>query len=52
MNEFTFGTTRFSLRDRVHTEEIVRGKGSAIITALKEWEGSVCGAGQEHRHLL
>jgi hypothetical protein len=35
MNEFSAGTIRFNTRDRVHTEELVRGKARAIITELK-----------------
>ena len=31
----TFGTVRFNLRDRTHTETLVRGKQHAIVTELK-----------------
>jgi hypothetical protein len=35
INEFTGGTVRFNTRDRVHTEELLRGSPRAIITELK-----------------
>jgi hypothetical protein len=35
VNAYTFGTVRFNLRDRTHTETLVRGKQHAIITELK-----------------
>jgi hypothetical protein len=35
VNPYTFGTVRFNLRDRTHTETLVRGKQRAIITELK-----------------
>jgi|SRR5580658_5704097 hypothetical protein len=35
VNSYNFGTVRFNLRDRVHTETLVRGKQHAIITELK-----------------
>lgn len=35
VNEYRAFETRFSLRDRTHTEVLVRGTGSAIITELK-----------------
>ena len=35
VNQYGFGMVRFNLRDRVHTETLVRGKQRAIITELK-----------------
>ncbi len=35
VNPYTFATVRFNLRDRTHTETLVRGKQHAIITELK-----------------
>lgn len=35
VNSWKPGTIRFNLRDRVHTEELVRGKQRAIIVELK-----------------
>jgi hypothetical protein len=35
INEHYFGFTKFNPRDRVHTEELSKGKGRAIITELK-----------------
>ena len=35
VNQYKPGTIRFNARDRVHTEELVRGKQHAIITELK-----------------
>ena len=35
VNPYTSGTVRFNLRDRTHTEMLVRGKQHAIITELK-----------------
>ena len=35
VNELSPGMTRFNPRDRVHTEQLVRGKSRAIITELK-----------------
>jgi hypothetical protein len=35
VNKVTTGTTRFNLRDRVHTELLVEGESRAIITELK-----------------
>jgi hypothetical protein len=35
VNAYTAGTVRFNLRDRTHTETLVRGKQRAIITELK-----------------
>jgi hypothetical protein len=35
INEFSAGTIRFNARDRVHTEELLRGNPRAIITELK-----------------
>jgi hypothetical protein len=35
VNSYQFGTVKFNLRDRVHTETLVRGKQHAIITELK-----------------
>jgi hypothetical protein len=35
MNEFMPGTTKFNVRDRVHTETLVKGSARAIITELK-----------------
>jgi hypothetical protein len=35
VNEFSAGTIRFNLRDRVHTELLTTGKARAIITELK-----------------
>ena len=35
VNDLSAGLIRFNARDRVHTEELVRGKARAIITELK-----------------
>ena len=35
INEHYFGFTKLNSRDRVHTEELIRGKGRAIIVELK-----------------
>ncbi|HWW85461.1 MAG TPA: hypothetical protein VNZ26_17760 [Vicinamibacterales bacterium] len=35
MNEFLPGTTKFNVRDRVHTETLVKGSARAIITELR-----------------
>jgi hypothetical protein len=35
VNEYSAFQTKFNLRDRVHTEMLVRGTGSAIMTELK-----------------
>ena len=35
VNEHYFGFTKFNSRDRVHTEELVKGKARAIIAELK-----------------
>lgn len=35
VNQYTHGTVRFNLRNRTHTETLVRGKQRAIITELK-----------------
>jgi hypothetical protein len=35
VNEHFFGFTKFNPRDRVHTEELVKGKARAIIVELK-----------------
>jgi hypothetical protein len=35
VNSYTHGMVRFNLRDRTHTETLVRGKQRAIITELK-----------------
>jgi hypothetical protein len=35
MNSYTPGTVRFNLRNRTHTEMLVRGKQRAIFTELK-----------------
>jgi hypothetical protein len=35
VNSYNFGTVRFNLRDRTHTETLIRGKQRAIITELK-----------------
>jgi hypothetical protein len=35
LNQYKPGTIRFNLRDRIHTEELVRGKERAIIVELK-----------------
>jgi hypothetical protein len=35
LNEYSVGTTRFNLRDRSHTEELVKGTQRAIITEFK-----------------
>jgi hypothetical protein len=35
LNEYSVGTTRFNLRDRAHTEELVKGTQRAIITEFK-----------------
>jgi hypothetical protein len=35
VNSYNFGTVRFNLRDRTHTETLIRGKQHAIITELK-----------------
>jgi hypothetical protein len=35
INEYTAGQTKFNLRDRTHTETLIRGTGSAVMTELK-----------------
>ena len=35
INEYKEGDTRFNLRDRTHTETLIRGTGSAVMTELK-----------------
>lgn len=35
VNDLTMGLTKFNPRDRVHTEELIRGRSRAIITELK-----------------
>jgi hypothetical protein len=35
VNEHYFGFTKLNSRDRVHTEELIKGKGRAIIVELK-----------------
>jgi hypothetical protein len=35
VNAYTFAAVRFNLRDRTHTETLIRGKQHAIITELK-----------------
>jgi hypothetical protein len=35
VNPYTFGAVRFNLRDRTHTETLIRGKQHAIITEFK-----------------
>jgi hypothetical protein len=35
VNSYNFGAVRFNLRDRTHTETLIRGKQHAIITELK-----------------
>jgi len=35
VNSYNFGTVRFNLRDRVHTETLTRGDQHAIITEMK-----------------
>ena len=35
VNAYDFGAVRFNLRDRTHTETLIRGKQHAIITELK-----------------
>jgi hypothetical protein len=35
MNPYRFGMVKFNLRDRTHTETLIRGKQHAIITELK-----------------
>jgi hypothetical protein len=35
VNSYSYGTVRFNLRDRTHTETLIRGKQHAIITELK-----------------
>ncbi len=35
VNEFSVGATRFNTRDRVHTEELLKGQQRAIIVELK-----------------
>ena len=35
VNEYSFGTVRFNLRDRTHYEELVKGKQRAIIMEFK-----------------
>ncbi len=35
LNEYKSGQTKFNLRDRTHTELLVRGTGSAVMTELK-----------------
>jgi len=34
-NQISFGLTRFNARDRVHSEELVKGSARAIIFQLK-----------------
>jgi hypothetical protein len=35
INEYTGGQVKFNLRDRTHTELLIRGTGSAVMTELK-----------------
>jgi len=35
INEYKSGQTKFNLRDRIHSELLVRGTGSAVMTELK-----------------
>lgn len=35
VNEYKSGQTKFNLRDRIHSELLVRGTGSAVMTELK-----------------
>jgi hypothetical protein len=35
VNEFSVGTVKFNVRDRVHTEMLAKGTGRAVITELK-----------------
>jgi hypothetical protein len=35
VNQFSAGMTRFNARDRVHTEQLVKGESRAVITELK-----------------
>jgi hypothetical protein len=35
VNEYSAGQTKFNLRDRTHTETLIRGTGSAVMTELK-----------------
>jgi hypothetical protein len=35
INEYKAGQTKFNLRDRTHTELLIRGTGSAVMTELK-----------------
>ena len=35
LNEYKSGQTKFNLRDRIHSELLVRGTGSAVMTELK-----------------
>ena len=35
INEYKSGQTKFNRRDRIHTETLVRGTGSAVMTELK-----------------
>jgi hypothetical protein len=35
INEYTGGQVKFNLRDRTHTETLIRGTGSAVMTELK-----------------
>jgi hypothetical protein len=35
INEYKEGEVRFNLRDRTHTETLIRGAGSAVMTELK-----------------
>lgn len=35
INEYKAGQTKFNLRDRIHSELLVRGGGSAVMTELK-----------------
>ena len=35
VNDLSRGLIRFNARDRIHTEELVKGKSRAIITELK-----------------
>jgi hypothetical protein len=35
VNEYKDGQVKFNLRDRTHTELLIRGTGSAVMTELK-----------------
>jgi hypothetical protein len=35
LNQISYGLTRFNTRDRIHSEELVKGSAGAIIFELK-----------------